>query len=38
MDIEAKEFKKKIMGANEIVKYLNLQLENYKEVYDIFGP
>ena len=24
--------------ANEIVRYLNLELENYKDAYDIFGP
>lgn len=28
----------KVMHANEIVKYLQLELENYKNVYDIFGP
>ena len=37
MDIEVKQFKKKVGNANEIVKYLNLQLQNYKDVYDIFG-
>lgn len=24
--------------ANEIVRYLNMQFENYKDMYDIFGP
>ena len=24
--------------ANEIVRYLNLELQNYKNAYDIFGP
>ncbi|KAL4453698.1 hypothetical protein ABPG74_009594 [Tetrahymena malaccensis] len=28
----------KVLHANEIVKYLQLELENYKNVYDIFGP
>lgn len=28
----------KALRANEIVKYLQLELENYKNVYDIFGP
>ena len=28
----------KVVHANEIVKYLQLELENYKNVYDIFGP
>jgi FtsZ-binding cell division protein ZapB len=28
----------KVKHANEIVKYLQLELENYKEAYDIFGP
>lgn len=30
MDLEIKECKKKVKEANEIVKYLNLELENYK--------
>ena len=28
----------RIKHANEIVKYLQLELENYKNVYDMFGP
>ncbi|KAL4446600.1 hypothetical protein ABPG74_005538 [Tetrahymena malaccensis] len=28
----------KILHANEIVKYLQLELENYKNIYEIFGP
>lgn len=28
----------KVKHANEIVKYLQMELENYKEAYDIFGP
>ena len=31
-------YQKKAEQANEIVKYLNLELENYKDNYDIFGP
>lgn len=34
--IEAAEMK--VKHANEIVKYLQLELENYKDAYDIFGP
>lgn len=33
--IEAAEMK--VKHANEIVKYLQLELENYKDTYDIFG-
>lgn len=38
LDNEIKTYHKKMETANEIVKYLNLELENYKETYDIFGP
>lgn len=38
MDGEIKTYHKKMETANEIVRYLNLELENYKEAYDIFGP
>ena len=38
MDIEIQSYQKKMETANEIVKYLNLELENYKDAYDIFGP
>lgn len=31
-------YNRKLDTANEIVEYLNRELENYKEVYDIFGP
>ena len=34
--VEAAEMK--VKRANEIVRYLQLELENYKETYDIFGP
>lgn len=34
--VEAAE--KKVKTANQIVKYLQLELENYKDTYDIFGP
>lgn len=37
MDFELKCFQKKAETANEIVKYLNLELENYKDTYQIFG-
>lgn len=37
MDQEMKTYYKKVEKANEIVKYLNMELENYKVVYDIFG-
>ena len=33
-----KTYHKKVEHANEIVKYLNLELENYKDSYDMFGP
>lgn len=36
MNIQLKGYYKKVEKANQIVKYLNLQLQNYKEVYDIF--
>ena len=38
MGQEIQKCQKKITSANEVVKYLNLELENYKDVYDIFGP
>jgi hypothetical protein len=38
LDIEIQSYQKKMETANEIVKYLNLELENYKDVYDIFAP
>ena len=37
MDIQVKSFQKKAQTANEIVKYLNLELENYKDTYHLFG-
>ena len=37
MDIQMKSLQKKAETSNEIVKYLNLELENYKETYHIFG-
>ena len=38
MDIEVRTCHKKVEHANEIVRYLNLELENYKDTYDMFGP
>lgn len=38
LDQEITIYHKKMETANEIVKYLNLKLENYKETYDIFKP
>lgn len=38
MNAEVKICQKKVKEANEIVRYLNLELENYKDTYDIFGP
>jgi hypothetical protein len=38
MDVEIQSYQKRMETANEIVKYLNLELENYKDVYDIFSP
>lgn len=35
--MQMQKFQKKAETANEIVKYLNLQLQNYKDTYDIFG-
>ena len=34
--VEAAEMK--VKRANDIVRYLQLELENYKETFDIFGP
>ncbi len=38
MDIQIQSYQKRMETANQIVKYLNLQLQNYKDAYDIFGP
>ena len=37
MDKEIQNYQKNMNTANEIVRYLNMELENYKETYDIFG-
>lgn len=38
MDFEIATCHKKVEHANQIVRYLNLELSNYKDTYDIFGP
>ncbi len=38
MDIEVSTYHKRVEHANQIVKYLNMELSNYKDNYDMFGP
>ena len=37
MDVQIQTYQKKAQTANEIVKYLNLELENYKDTYHLFA-